>query len=64
MFSAGSGSIYAFGVYSSGYKWDMTDEEAQELGRKAICAATFRDPASGGVIRGKIFSFFLRIIYF
>jgi 20S proteasome alpha/beta subunit len=29
----------------------MTDEEAQELGRRAIFHATHRDAASGGIIR-------------
>jgi len=29
----------------------MSDEEAQELGRRAIFHATHRDAASGGVIR-------------
>lgn len=28
VFSVGSGSIYAFGVLDSGYRWDLTDEEA------------------------------------
>lgn len=51
VFSVGSGSIYAYGVLDSGYKWDLTDEEAYELGRRAIYHATFRDGASGGIIR-------------
>uniref|UniRef100_A0A0K8TNU6 Proteasome subunit beta n=1 Tax=Tabanus bromius TaxID=304241 RepID=A0A0K8TNU6_TABBR len=51
LFSVGSGSIYAFGVLDSGYKWELTDEEAQELGRKAIYHATFRDAYSGGIVR-------------
>ncbi|XP_055383821.1 proteasome subunit beta type-5-like [Condylostylus longicornis] len=51
VFSVGSGSIYAFGVLDSGYKWDLTDEEAQELGRRAIYHATFRDAYSGGIVR-------------
>lgn len=29
LFSVGSGSVYAYGVLDSGYKWDLTDEEAQ-----------------------------------
>ena len=32
-FSVGSGSTYAYGVLDSNYRWDMTDEEAIELGR-------------------------------
>jgi len=51
MFSIGSGSLYAYGVMDSGYKWDMTDEEAQDLGRRAVMHATHRDKASGGIIR-------------
>jgi len=51
VFSVGSGSIYAFGVLDSGYKWDLTDEAAQELGRRAIYHATFRDAYSGGIVR-------------
>ena len=29
LFSVGSGSVYAYGVLDSGYKWDLGDEEAQ-----------------------------------
>ena len=57
VFSVGSGSIYAYGVLDNGYKHDLTDEEAYDLGRRAIYHATYRDSASGGVIRGKTFSF-------
>lgn len=31
LFSVGSGSVYAYGVLDSGYRWDLTDEEAQGL---------------------------------
>merc|ERR1711976_832285 len=51
VFSVGSGSIYAYGVLDKGYREDLTDEEAYDLGRRAIYHATFRDAASGGVIR-------------
>ncbi|ALC40671.1 Prosbeta5 [Drosophila busckii] len=51
VFSVGSGSIFAFGVLDSGYHWDLKDDEAQELGRRAIYHATFRDAYSGGIIR-------------
>ncbi|EEC08298.1 proteasome subunit beta type-5 [Ixodes scapularis] len=51
MFSSGSGSTYAFGVLDNGYKFDMEDGEAFELARKAIYHATFRDSASGGIVR-------------
>ena len=48
-FSVGSGSTYAYGVLDSGYKWDMTEEEAITLGKKAIYHATYRDAYSGGI---------------
>ncbi|XP_063369935.1 proteasome subunit beta type-5 [Cydia amplana] len=51
VFSVGSGSVYAFGVLDSGYHWDLSDVEAQELGRRAIYHATHRDAYSGGIIR-------------
>ncbi|EDQ89845.1 uncharacterized protein MONBRDRAFT_32215 [Monosiga brevicollis MX1] len=50
MFSVGSGSTYAYGVLDAGYKWDLSDEEAQDLGRRAIYHATFRDAYSGGTV--------------
>lgn len=39
LFSVGSGSTFAYGVLDQGYKWDLTDQEAQELGRRSIYAA-------------------------
>lgn len=51
LYSVGSGSVYAYGVLDSGYHWDLKDEEAQELGRRAIYHATFRDAYSGGIVR-------------
>merc|ERR1712099_165694 len=51
VFSVGSGSIFAYGVLDKGYRHDLTNEEAYDLGRRAIYHATFRDSASGGVIR-------------
>jgi 20S proteasome subunit beta 5 len=48
-FSVGSGSTYAYGVLDTGYKWDMTDEEAIDLGHRAIYHAVHRDSYSGGV---------------
>ncbi|TYJ59059.1 proteasome subunit beta type-5 [Cryptococcus floricola] len=50
IFSVGSGSTFAYGVLdqaSQGYRWDLTDEEAQELGRRSIVAAGHRDAFSG-----------------
>ena len=50
LFSVGSGSMYAYGVLDSGYKWDLGAEEAYDLGRRAIYHATHRDAYSGGVV--------------
>lgn len=50
MFSVGSGSTYAFGVLDSGYKYDLSVEEAYDLGQRAIYHATHRDAYSGGVV--------------
>ncbi|XP_026156528.1 proteasome subunit beta type-8 isoform X2 [Mastacembelus armatus] len=50
MFSTGSGNSYAYGVIDSGYREDMTVEEAYELGRRGIAHATHRDAYSGGVV--------------
>lgn len=52
LFSVGSGSIYAYGVLDTFYRYDMTDEEAFDLGRRAIFHATHRDAMSGGIVRG------------
>ncbi|XP_064839798.1 proteasome subunit beta type-8-like [Oncorhynchus masou masou] len=50
MFSTGCGSSYAYGVIDSGYREDMTEEEAYELGRRGITHTTHRDAYSGGVV--------------
>lgn len=42
---------YAYGVLDTFYRWDMSLEEAVELGRKAITHATNRDTGSGGLVR-------------
>lgn len=47
LFSVGSGSTFAYGVLDQEYRWDLTDEEAQELGRRSIYAAGHRDAFSG-----------------
>jgi len=49
--SAGSGSPYALGVLDSGYRWDLSDQEAYDLAQRAITAATHRDGYSGGIVR-------------
>lgn len=53
LFSVGSGATYAYGVLDSGYKWDISVEDAIQLGRKAIYHATHRDAYSGGVVNRK-----------
>jgi len=50
MFSVGSGSTYAYGVMDRGYKYNMTLEQAYDLGRRAIYHATHRDAYSGGTV--------------
>lgn len=51
VFSVGSGSIYAYGVLDQGYNWDMSVEDAIDLGRRSIYHATHRDAGSGGWIQ-------------
>lgn len=50
LFSVGSGATFAYGILDSGIRNDLTDEEAYELGRRAIYHATHRDAGSGGVV--------------
>ena len=54
MFCVGSGGTYAYGVVDSEYKYDMSVEEARELGKRAIYHATHRDAYSGGVVNCKL----------
>eukprot|EP01084_Bolivina_argentea_P299146 515631_1 len=49
VFSVGSGSTYAYGILDSQYRYDMTEEEAIDLGQRAIVHATHRDAYSGGI---------------
>jgi 20S proteasome subunit beta 5 len=49
-FSVGSGSPFAYGVLDTFYTYDMSVEDACELGRRAIYHATHRDAYSGGII--------------
>lgn len=51
IFSVGSGSTFAYGVLDTGYNYDLSVDEAVELGRKSIYHATNKDGASGGVVR-------------
>lgn len=52
LFSVGSGSTYAYGILDAGYKYDLSVEDAIDLGRRAIFHATFRDAYSGGFVSG------------
>merc|ERR1712228_975693 len=47
LFSVGSGSLFAYGVLDEGYSYDLSVEDAKELGMKSIYHATYRDAASG-----------------
>jgi len=49
-FSVGSGATYAYGVLDQGYRWDLSIEQAVELGKRSIYHATHRDAYSGGTI--------------
>lgn len=61
-FSVGSGSTYAYGILDSGYQWDMSVEEATELGRRAIYHATHRDAYSGGIVNGISLCLMIKLI--
>ncbi|KIW80298.1 hypothetical protein Z517_06913 [Fonsecaea pedrosoi CBS 271.37] len=50
LFCVGSGQTFAYGVLDALYKYDLEDDEALELGRRSILAATHRDAYSGGYI--------------
>ena len=50
MFCVGSGATFAYGVLDAGYSYDMSVEDARELGRRAIYHATHRDAYSGGQV--------------
>ena len=51
LFAVGSGGTFAYGVLDTGYRYDLTLDEAVNLGIRAIASATFKDSASGGVVR-------------
>ena len=53
-FSVGSGSTYAYGVLDTHYRYEMSLDQAVELGVRAIYHATHRDTGSGGVVRSII----------
>ena len=54
----------AYGVLDTDFKFDMTVEEANDLGQRAIYHATHRDAYSGGVVNGACFSFSFFLLFF
>lgn len=50
LFCVGSGQTFAYGVLDAEYRFDLSEEEALELGSRSILAATHRDAFSGGFI--------------
>lgn len=50
LFCVGSGQTFAYGVLDAEYRWDLSVEEALDLGSRSILAATHRDAYSGGFI--------------
>lgn len=49
-FSVGSGSTFAYGVLDSEFDFNLSVEDALEVGRRAIFHATHRDAYSGGSV--------------
>ncbi|KAI9166927.1 Proteasome subunit beta type-5 [Paramyrothecium foliicola] len=50
LFCVGSGQTFAYGVLDAEYRYDLSVEDALELGKRSILAATHRDAYSGGFI--------------
>ena len=50
LFCVGSGQTFAYGVLDAEYHYELKEDEALELGRRSILAATHRDAYSGGFI--------------
>ena len=48
--ASGSGAPIAYGVLESLYHFDIANEEAKEIAKKAVAAAMERDPGSGNGI--------------
>ena len=49
-YSVGSCSILAYGVLDARYRYDLTDKEASDLGRRSIYHTTFRESPIEGLI--------------
>ncbi|BGP69034.1 Proteasome subunit beta type-5 [Rhodotorula toruloides] len=50
LFSVGSGSTFAYGVLDQGYHYNLSDEDAIDLGRRSMYDAGHRDAFSGNTI--------------
>lgn len=50
VFTADSGSPYAYGVLNGGLRWGISKEEAFSLAREAVFRATHRDAYSGNSV--------------
>lgn len=48
--ASGSGAPIAYGVLESLYHFDITNDDAKEIAKKAVAAAMERDPGSGNGI--------------
>jgi 20S proteasome alpha/beta subunit len=44
LFCVGSGQTFAYGVLDAEYRFEMTEEEALELGRRSVLAARMGSP--------------------
>ena len=53
LFSVGSGSTFAYGILDTHYRFDLTIDEAVQLGKHAIAMAVHLDAGSGGLVRSK-----------
>jgi len=51
LFAVGSGGTFAYGVLDTGYRYEMSTDEAVTLAIRAVVSATHKDSASGGVVR-------------
>lgn len=49
--TGGSGSAYIYGFCDKYFKPDMSEEEANQFVKKAVCYAMARDASSGGCVR-------------
>ncbi|KAI1933729.1 Proteasome subunit beta type-5 [Ophidiomyces ophidiicola] len=50
LFCVGSGQTFAYGVLDAEYRYELSEKEALDLGRRSILAAMHRDAYSGGSV--------------